>query len=193
MVLFQRRIIYLPSIPPGTRNESLADDEILPVTRGQLSGMRWSEVEVESGAPSRWLRRTVRLRAIRLESKQQSAPPPGTIQKHVAILYLQGRHPSQLSTVIFAPVLTQALLHCPPCATQTPPRRQRGHASPPPPPLPQASLPRLPLFYLNLLAYAVSPPHAPRPRAPLVLALDPDQTDPAHPPGRLHRRAGLPP
>lgn len=99
MILFQRRIIYLPSVPPGTRNESLAEGERSPQLEALLGGFEWKEVEVQSSAPSRWLRRKVMLKGIELEWK--GTPRKGSAElekgaqredkgKHTVIIYLQG-------------------------------------------------------------------------------------------------------
>ena len=93
MVVFQRKIIYLPSVPPGGRNETLVERS------GQLGGMSCEEVEVKSSTPTRWLRREVTLKGIQLHwagggkdqgtstSKEQGRYP-------VVIVYLQGALPS---------------------------------------------------------------------------------------------------
>ncbi|ORY57678.1 hypothetical protein BCR35DRAFT_209560 [Leucosporidium creatinivorum] len=97
MIAFQRKIIYLPSVPPGSRNESLAEGERTPPLDGLLSGMDWKEVTISSTAPSRWLRRPVALKGIELEWREQGAPRGTRVdeqerlkEKHTVILYLQG-------------------------------------------------------------------------------------------------------
>ncbi|KAK4692662.1 hypothetical protein P7C70_g9082, partial [Phenoliferia sp. Uapishka_3] len=90
MVLFQRKIIYLPSVPPGTRNEPLD-----PIPH-DLKGFDWEQVRVRSTAPTRWLRRDVELRGIQLRpltvekagKKEMGATKAGG--KQVLVVYLQG-------------------------------------------------------------------------------------------------------
>ena len=97
MVLFQRRLIYLPSVPPGSRNEKLEE------RKDQLGGMRCEQVEVRSRAPSRWLRRDVVLKGVQLswtdaEEKagaKLAGAQPGA-KPDVVVVYLQGpsSHPT---------------------------------------------------------------------------------------------------
>ncbi|KAL8281233.1 hypothetical protein RQP46_006267 [Phenoliferia psychrophenolica] len=85
MVLFQRKIIYLPSVPPGGRNETLAE------RKGQLGGMRCDEIKVKSNAPTRWLRREVTLRGLQLT--WEPTPPAEkavVVPPRVVVVYLQG-------------------------------------------------------------------------------------------------------
>lgn len=83
LVVFQRRIIYLPSVPPGTR------DEPIPPQPGEL---RVEGVQIQSGEPSRWLRHAVQLRGIEVESQscEVKADCTADSQRHVVIVYLQG-------------------------------------------------------------------------------------------------------
>lgn len=193
MVLFQRRIIYMPSIPPGMRNESLKEGEMHSSTRSLLGGMNWNEVEVESGAPSRWLRRKVNLKGIEMEAKQPAhvASTPGSCsprnldpQAHVVVLYLQGKHACRRR-----PLLPRAPL------TPGPFRRQRRHAPSPTPPLLQTTRPACQLTHVHKYTNDTSPtsPDPPRPRPPLFLAFHSLQADTALPLGRLRRRPRLSP
>ena len=79
LVAFQRKIIYLPSVPPGTRNER----------DSSLSGMNWKEVTIESSAPSRILGRTVKLNGIEVKWKNEKIEEERTKSK-VVVIYLQG-------------------------------------------------------------------------------------------------------
>ncbi|GAA5991541.1 hypothetical protein JCM10908_005752 [Rhodotorula pacifica] len=79
LVLFQRRIIYLPSVPPGTR------DEPVPDQTGELSVQ---EVCLSSEEPSRWLRREIQLHGIEVDWGGVAAATKQ--QRHVVIVYLQG-------------------------------------------------------------------------------------------------------
>lgn len=86
LVVFQRRIIYLPSVPPGTRNESLAPPST--ALASQLNGLEWGEVSIESNGRSRWTRTAVKLRGLELRSSaasQASGP-------QVVVIYLQGKY-----------------------------------------------------------------------------------------------------
>ncbi|GAA6008701.1 hypothetical protein JCM11491_003404 [Sporobolomyces phaffii] len=95
LVAFQRKIIYLPSVPPGTRNESLAHDERTRERDSSLSDIDWKEVNIESRAPTRLLRRKVALKGVELGWKTtQPAPNLGsageTRPPRVVVIYLQG-------------------------------------------------------------------------------------------------------
>lgn len=81
LVLFQRRIIYLPSVPPGTR------DEPVPHQTGDLAV---KEVHLQSTELSRWLRRTVNLCGIEVEWRSGKADAPAGPDRRVVIVYLQG-------------------------------------------------------------------------------------------------------
>ncbi|GAA5860229.1 hypothetical protein JCM3774_000350 [Rhodotorula dairenensis] len=84
LVIFQRRIIYLPSVPPGTR------DEPIPLQTGKL---RVEAVQVRTDEPSRWLRRRVQLRGIEVEWQhggESNTDPAAHPPRHVVIVYLQG-------------------------------------------------------------------------------------------------------
>lgn len=81
LVLFQRRIIYLPSVPPGMR------DEPVPHQTGELAV---KEVHLQSTEPSRWLRRTVKLRGIEVEWRGGKVEAPAGPERRVVIVYLQG-------------------------------------------------------------------------------------------------------
>lgn len=82
--MFQRKIIYLPSVPPGTRNESLTPLE--PQRASQLNGLKWKELEVESTAKTRWMRRPVVLKGLELSLASTFID----IKQEVVIVYLQG-------------------------------------------------------------------------------------------------------
>lgn len=105
MILFQRKIIYLPSVPPGTRSESLT--ERTPQSDALLSGLEWTERTITSSAPTRWLRKPVQLKVIEMEwkgaaedsGKGQGQRRGGSAagdsavnleKKHVVVVYLQG-------------------------------------------------------------------------------------------------------
>jgi hypothetical protein len=95
LVLFQRRIIYLPSVPPGTKNESLTDGERTSARDASLSGMNWQEVETESAVPTRWFRRRVVLKGIELSWKGEGKKGENDIAarkkgQKVVVIYLQG-------------------------------------------------------------------------------------------------------
>lgn len=89
LVAFQRKIIYLPSVPPGTRNESLTEEERTKERDSSLSGMNWKEVTIESSAPSRILGRTVKLNGIEVKWKNEKIEEERTKSK-VVVIYLQG-------------------------------------------------------------------------------------------------------
>ncbi|GAA6041666.1 hypothetical protein JCM8097_003070 [Rhodosporidiobolus ruineniae] len=93
LILFQRKLIYLPSVPPGVRSESLADRERTPALESALKGMKWREVEVVSGERGRWTRGEVRCRGIELEwdeGKKAQRPAGEDEREHVVVVYLQG-------------------------------------------------------------------------------------------------------
>jgi len=108
MVAFQRKIIYLPSVPPGSRNESLAEGERTAPLDGLLSGMDWKEVHITSDASSRWLRRPVVLKGIELEWRGKEGSPRGSESggsdgqqaRHTVIVYLQGELQILLYSII---------------------------------------------------------------------------------------------
>ncbi|GJN87685.1 hypothetical protein Rhopal_000640-T1 [Rhodotorula paludigena] len=115
LVLFQRRIIYLPSVPPGTRDESLRKGERTTERDSSFAGMRWTEVPLTSSEPSAWLRRPVKLRGIELSWRRAGAEadPAATVQPtpaDVVILYLQGN----AGTPLLRTPLFRALLREPP-------------------------------------------------------------------------------
>ncbi|GAA5905378.1 hypothetical protein JCM6882_003142 [Rhodosporidiobolus microsporus] len=157
LVLFQRKIIYLPSVPPGTRDESLADGERTPARDASLSGMRWKEVEVTSEAPTRWLRRKVKLRGVELEWKEDEGEKKAAAvgagrRPHVVVVYLQGN----AGTPLLRAPLFRALLRPPPA-----PRRTHASSRPPSlfqstnsPPSPKTSPPPLAPARLTLLSLA---------------------------------------
>ncbi|GAA5979046.1 hypothetical protein JCM5350_004215 [Sporobolomyces pararoseus] len=89
LVAFQRKIIYLPSVPPGTRNESLAEEERTKERDSSLSGMDWKEVTIESSAPSRILRQKVKLKGIEVKWKNDKIEKERKKSK-VVVIYLQG-------------------------------------------------------------------------------------------------------
>ncbi|BGP13103.1 hypothetical protein JCM10213v2_001022 [Rhodosporidiobolus nylandii] len=135
LVLFQRRIIYLPSVPPGTRDESLADGERTRERDSSLSGMNWQEVRVESTAPTRWLRRKVELRGVELswkedETARQRSDIAGTTagRRHVVVVYLQGNAGTPLLRI---PLFRQLL---------RPDAPSRASSSPSPPLSPKVTL-----------------------------------------------------
>ncbi|GAA5971349.1 hypothetical protein JCM11641_008318 [Rhodosporidiobolus odoratus] len=124
LVAFQRRIIYLPSVPPGTRDESLADGERTKDRDSSLSGMQWQEVSVTSTVPTRWTRRPVTLKGIELswkekEKGQETLPSEQEAgQQHVVIVYLQGNAGTPLMRL---PVFRQLLRPSPPSRNLRPP------------------------------------------------------------------------
>ncbi|GAA6006953.1 uncharacterized protein JCM10292_000371 [Rhodotorula paludigena] len=131
LVLFQRRIIYLPSVPPGTRDESLRKGERTTERDSSFAGMRWTEVPLTSSEPSAWLRRPVKLRGIELSWRRagEGADPAARLEPlpgDVVILYLQGN----AGTPLLRAPLFRALLREPPS-----PRSSSGS-----PPEPRVSL-----------------------------------------------------
>ncbi|GAA6057388.1 hypothetical protein JCM3770_000739 [Rhodotorula araucariae] len=90
LVLFQRRIIYLPSVPPGSRNESLAGGERAPAVDASLNGLDWREVRVQSAVPTRWLRRPVELRGIEMSWSGARSRDVKEVRDKVVVVYLQG-------------------------------------------------------------------------------------------------------
>ncbi|GAA6005396.1 hypothetical protein JCM10207_002967 [Rhodosporidiobolus poonsookiae] len=121
LVLFQRRIIYLPSVPPGTRDESLADGERTPARDASLAGMRWREVRVESGVGTRWTGRRVELRGIEVEwaekEKERERERP-----HVVVVYLQGNAGTPLLRVPLFRALLRPSPHSSSSTTPVTPR-----------------------------------------------------------------------
>ncbi|GAA5849716.1 hypothetical protein JCM9279_001991 [Rhodotorula babjevae] len=119
LVLFQRRIIYLPSVPPGTRNESLDDGERSSDRDASLGGLRWREVKVTSEEPTRWLRRPVELRGIEMswseDAEVASAAGSATRQK-VVVVYHQGNAGTPLLRI---PLFRSLLRDLPPRSTST--------------------------------------------------------------------------
>lgn len=98
MVAFQRRIIYLPSVPPGARNESLAPGERSPALAADLAGLDCRQVTVRSDVPTRVLRRPVILQGLVVSSSrdvahsaQASSDEADTPNSpDVAVVYLSG-------------------------------------------------------------------------------------------------------
>ena len=94
LVAFQRRIIYLPSVPPGTRQESLQEGERTRDRDSSLSGLNWNEVDIESSAPTRLLRRKVKLKGIELSWKEEEGSEKNHSQgkktERIVLVYLQG-------------------------------------------------------------------------------------------------------
>lgn len=85
LVLFQRKVIYMPWLPPGSRDEPLA----AVTASGEMGDMRVKEVGVASPEPTRWFRRPVEVRAIEVgwDEKEDVATEQ---RPHVVILYMQG-------------------------------------------------------------------------------------------------------
>lgn len=81
MVVFQRRIIYLPSVPPGSRNKAMTDS--------LASGMAWRAVEIQTQGKTRYTRQAVKLRGLELRTLN---PVEGTPK--VVVIYLQGESKS---------------------------------------------------------------------------------------------------
>lgn len=180
LVLFQRRIIYLPSVPPGTRDESLEDGERTTARDGSLSGLDWRQVRIESMVPTSWLRRPVELRGIEMSWSGPATTAAGDATQRrprVVIVYLQGEHTvhSRSSSAPHSKRLD----------------RERWHAA--------ASSPSLPVAparsctssssFCSLKSAASSSRYATRNRTPHLLALDPHHTYRARRPRRLRRRA----
>ncbi|GAA5969273.1 hypothetical protein JCM21900_005023, partial [Sporobolomyces salmonicolor] len=90
LVLFQRKIVYLPSVPLGTRNESLADGERTRERDASLSGVNWKEVTIPSEAPTRLLRQKVELKGIELSGRTSGESDRSEGRRHIVIVYLQG-------------------------------------------------------------------------------------------------------
>ncbi|GAA5819991.1 hypothetical protein JCM10212_005638 [Sporobolomyces blumeae] len=98
LVAFQRKIIYLPSVPPGTRDESLARQERTAARDASLSNLDWQEVEVKSEAKSRVLRRNVVLKGVELRwrngtplgDEDAKETRTGQARRKVVVVYLQG-------------------------------------------------------------------------------------------------------
>lgn len=76
MVLFQNKIIFMPGMPPGTRNEEIQD-----YARGCL-GVSWEEVHIRSGDGTKLV----------LAVAFPPRPPAvvATTERHIYVLYLQG-------------------------------------------------------------------------------------------------------
>ncbi|GAA5856426.1 hypothetical protein JCM8547_008739 [Rhodosporidiobolus lusitaniae] len=117
LVLFQRRVIYLPSVPPGTRDESLADGERSSALDASLSGMYWKEVQVRSDEPTRWLKRPVELRGIELSWKEKNPSEGEKANEHVVVVHLQGNAGTPL---LRAPLFRQLLRPSPPSRSPSP-------------------------------------------------------------------------
>lgn len=85
LALFQRKVIYMPWLPPGSRDEPLA----AVTASGEMGDMRVKEVRIASFEPTKWFRRPVEVRAIevRWEEKEDLATEQ---RPHVVILYMQG-------------------------------------------------------------------------------------------------------
>lgn len=94
MVVFQRKIIYLPGVPYGSRSESLEEGKRSTALENQLAGMRWTELKIPSSSPTRWTKQTVQLRGVELEWKQGKSTAPTCARDdpsaHVVVVYLQG-------------------------------------------------------------------------------------------------------
>ncbi|GAA5892107.1 hypothetical protein JCM8208_001435 [Rhodotorula glutinis] len=119
LVLFQRRIIYLPSVPPGTRDESLDDGERSPARDASLGGLAWREVRVVSEEPTRWLRRPVELRGVEMSWSEgaRSATTAATAERQkVVIVYLQGNAGTPLLRI---PLFRSLLRDFPPTPSST--------------------------------------------------------------------------
>ncbi|BGP29196.1 hypothetical protein JCM10296v2_000934 [Rhodotorula toruloides] len=86
LVLFQRKVIYMPWLPPGSRDESL-----LAVTAtGEMGDMGVKEVRIDSAEPTKWLRQKAEVRAIEVGWKEEEENVTATKRPHVVLLYLQG-------------------------------------------------------------------------------------------------------
>ena len=74
MVIFQNRIIYMPSMPPFSRSETIED------YKGQCGGVRWEEKRVRSGD------------GVEVAVCVGSVPRKGETEtgRHVVVLYFQG-------------------------------------------------------------------------------------------------------
>ncbi|GAA5937979.1 hypothetical protein JCM3775_002413 [Rhodotorula graminis] len=94
LVVFQRRIIYLPSVPPGTRDESLDDGERTSARDASLGGLAWRQVSVRSDEPTRWLRRPVELRGVEMSWNEGAgsvtAATATARRQKIVVVYLQG-------------------------------------------------------------------------------------------------------
>ncbi|GAA5830554.1 hypothetical protein JCM11251_002513 [Rhodosporidiobolus azoricus] len=158
LVLFQRKIIYLPSVPPGTRDESLAQGERSTARDASLSGMRWKEVQIQSTVPSRWMRRPVKLKGIELEWKEDEGKAVEGQRQHVVVVYLQGN----AGTPLLRAPLFRALLRPSPSRKATSPSRSASslpssyHQSPPSPTPPPPPPPKVSLLALAPRSYWLS-------------------------------------
>lgn len=76
MVIFQNKIIYMPSVPPFSRSEKVEDYAT------QCGPVRWEEHEVKSSDGT-----IVKLLEGSMRSSNHSLSP---VQRQVVVLYLQG-------------------------------------------------------------------------------------------------------
>ncbi|KAL8648645.1 MAG: hypothetical protein Q9210_004871 [Variospora velana] len=76
LVLFQNKIIYMPSVPPFSRSEKIQDYE------AQCRPVRWEETRIRAADGVEV--------ALAVGSLAGSKPVTSEIQKHVAIVYFQG-------------------------------------------------------------------------------------------------------
>ncbi|SCV67245.1 BQ2448_5891 [Microbotryum intermedium] len=131
MVLFQRKIIYLPFLPLGGRKETLlpAEDRS-PQLEKELGGFDWTELECTSRARStRWGRKVV-LKGIQLKLQPDLRKPTASIpsstptrplhrgdDRPVVIFYLQGNAGTPLHRLPLFRVLFNAIPKGPPATT----------------------------------------------------------------------------
>lgn len=89
LVLLQRRIIYLPSVPPFTRSETLSPPS--PERSSQLSGLNWDVIDINSPGKSRWTRTPIQLKALKMSGPKPTFPVSKSPETTgIVILYLQG-------------------------------------------------------------------------------------------------------
>ncbi|BGO98298.1 hypothetical protein NBRC10513v2_002690 [Rhodotorula toruloides] len=104
LVLFQRKVIYMPWLPPGSRDEPLS----AVTATGEMGDMRVKEVRIESAEPTKWLRGKVEVRTIEVGwTEEENAM--ATKRPHVVILYMQGNAGTPLNRL----TLFRTLLHPP--------------------------------------------------------------------------------
>ncbi|KAM0787174.1 hypothetical protein ACM66B_006422 [Microbotryomycetes sp. NB124-2] len=85
LVIAQRKIIYLPYVPLGSRTQTLQDYRNAPQTARELSKLVCHKITAPSNAPTRWLRRPVTLQGLQVSYETTAERDPDLV-----VVYLQG-------------------------------------------------------------------------------------------------------
>ncbi|KAK4047796.1 hypothetical protein OIV83_005138 [Microbotryomycetes sp. JL201] len=85
LVMFQRKIMYLPYVPLGSRKQTLDELSQSPHASTELAKLVCHQIATPSPAPTRWLRRPVELQGLRVAHEALGDREPQAV-----IVYLQG-------------------------------------------------------------------------------------------------------